>query len=143
MFPRFLRYLLCLILIILPGCTNEYFDYHAQQTVYTADQAHTRSALETWSVTSIPETDLSLFTSPPITSLDRIVEKIHTAKNRVWLEVYMLSEKRIIEALKEAKKRNLDVRVILEANPYGNPYINKKAFTTLENNKISIVWADG
>lgn len=143
MFSRFLRYLLCLTLIILPGCTNEYFDYHARQTAYNKDQALTRSALETWNIASIPETDISIFTSPPITSLDRIIETLRSAKNRIWLEVYMLSEKRIIAALAEAQTRGVDVRIILEPNPYGNPYINKKAFTTLENKKIAVSWADG
>jgi len=54
----------------------------------------------------------------------------------------MLSEKRIISALLDAKKRGVTVRVILEPNPYGNSFINKKAFAQLEKNNIEVKWAN-
>ena len=54
----------------------------------------------------------------------------------------MLSEKRIIDALVQAKTRGVIVKVILEPNPYGNPYINKKTYATLQKANIVVVWAD-
>jgi phosphatidylserine/phosphatidylglycerophosphate/cardiolipin synthase-like enzyme len=70
------------------------------------------------------------------------VKRIGEAKTNISLEVYMLSEKRIIEALKDAKSRGIEVKVILEPNPFGNSYINKRPYTTLQNANIPVVWAD-
>ena len=49
--------------------------------------------------------DLNLEVTPDKKYLDRIVSQIDEAKKRVYLEVYMLTEKRIIKALKDAKHR--------------------------------------
>lgn len=56
------------------------------------------------------------------------------------MEVYILTEKRIIGALKDAKKRGVDVRVVLEKNVFGATSINSKAFKTLESVGIGVTY---
>jgi phosphatidylserine/phosphatidylglycerophosphate/cardiolipin synthase-like enzyme len=48
-----------------------------------------------------------------------ITNAIAGAKKSVWLEMYLLTDRRIISSLEEAAHRGLDVRVMLEAHPYG------------------------
>ena len=137
--------IICLLLALFfsTSCTNEYFDYHAKRDDYIASRSIIESSLSHWSSDTILETHPSLFSSPGTSALESLIRSIDTAHSRVYLEVYMLSEKRIIEALKSAKNRGLDVCVILEPNPFGNTSINKKTFATLQAAAIDVRWADG
>src|SRR2546426_2222731 len=48
-----------------------------------------------------------------------ITDAIASAKKSVWLEMYLLTDRNVIRALEEAARRGVDVRVMLEAHPYG------------------------
>jgi cardiolipin synthase len=61
---------------------------------------------------------LQIFVEPdagesPVTSA------IESAKQSVWLEMYILSDSKVIYALEDAANRGVDVRVMLEPHPYG------------------------
>jgi phosphatidylserine/phosphatidylglycerophosphate/cardiolipin synthase-like enzyme len=47
------------------------------------------------------------------------VQAIGGANTSVWLEVYLLTDTRVLEALEEAAARGVDVRVLLELHPFG------------------------
>jgi cardiolipin synthase A/B len=55
----------------------------------------------------------------PDTGEHIITNAIANAKKSVWLEMYLLSDRNVIRALEEAAHRGVDVRVMLEAHPYG------------------------
>jgi cardiolipin synthase len=44
---------------------------------------------------------------------------IESAKHSVWLEMYILSDRKVMYALEDAANRGVDVRVMLEPHPYG------------------------
>jgi len=48
-----------------------------------------------------------------------IIQVIQQARREVNLEVYYLSDKKILRALQSAHARGVDVRVIVEGKPYG------------------------
>jgi cardiolipin synthase len=48
-----------------------------------------------------------------------ITSAIDEAKQSVWLEIYLLTDTKIIRTLENAAHRGLDVRVMLEPHPYG------------------------
>ena len=48
-----------------------------------------------------------------------ILDAINGAQKSIWLEMYLLTDKNIIQALENAAGRHLDVRVMLEPHPYG------------------------
>src|SRR5579883_501479 len=52
-----------------------------------------------------------------------IIDAITGAHRSIWLEMYILSDQRITNALMEAAHRGLDVRVLLEIHPYGSGLI--------------------
>jgi cardiolipin synthase A/B len=63
--------------------------------------------------------NLKVFVEPDMGS-GVITDAIHQAQKSIWLEMYLLTDRSIISALEEAAHRNLDVRVMLEAHPYGS-----------------------
>jgi len=48
-----------------------------------------------------------------------ITSAIDEAKQSIWLEIYLLTDTKVIRALEDAAHRGLDVRVMLEPHPYG------------------------
>ena len=91
-------------------------------------------------IRELKETDI--FTSPDEKILTDFVEKINKAKKEVKIEVYMFTEKRILQALKNAKKRWVSVKVILEKTPYMTSNINKNHFEELKKFGIKVVWSN-
>lgn len=55
----------------------------------------------------------------PETGSNVITQAIATAKQSVWLEMYLLTDRSVIRALEEAAHRGVDVRVMLEMHPFG------------------------
>ncbi len=48
-----------------------------------------------------------------------ILDAINNAQRSVWLEMYLMSDTNVVQALEDAAKRGLDVRVMLEPHPFG------------------------
>src|SRR5579884_2380136 len=48
-----------------------------------------------------------------------VVNAINDARKSVWLEMYLLSDTKVIYALEDAANRGIDVRVMLEPHPVG------------------------
>jgi cardiolipin synthase len=49
-----------------------------------------------------------------------ITSAIDGAQKSVWVEMYLLTDRKIISALEEASHRGVDTRVMLETHPYGS-----------------------
>ncbi len=62
----------------------------------------------------------------PTASESVITSAIDQAKQSVWLEIYLLTDSKVIRALEEASNRGLDVRVMLEPHPYGGGGISPR-----------------
>ncbi len=71
-----------------------------------------------------------------------ITDGIKSAKKTVDLEVYMLSDKYVINSLIDAEKRGVRVRVLLEENPYKGYGANKSVKDKLSHYGISVKWAN-
>ena len=57
-----------------------------------------------------------MYFSPQDKSSSRIVELINGAKNYVYMPTFLITHNNITQALISARKRNVDVRVIIDAN---------------------------
>lgn len=132
--------LLLISLFFLSSCTNEYWQFHEQQQKIETQKQETTQVLKEFSVDKIEPRSVEILTTPDKKVLDRIVSMIDRAKQQVLVEVYILTEKRIIQALKDAKKRGVDVRVVLEKNVFGGTNINAKTFKTLQTAGVSITY---
>jgi phosphatidylserine/phosphatidylglycerophosphate/cardiolipin synthase-like enzyme len=49
-----------------------------------------------------------------------VLHAIQSAQQSLWVEVYLLTDRNVIYALEDATQRGVDVRVLLELNPYGS-----------------------
>lgn len=56
----------------------------------------------------------------PDDDVGRFIGLVADAERRVWLKAYLLTDIRLIDALKTARERGADVRVILEDDVYGS-----------------------
>lgn len=48
-----------------------------------------------------------------------VLQAIRSAQSSVWVEVYLLTDYNVKHALEDAAQRGVDVRVLLETDPYG------------------------
>ena len=62
--------------------------------------------------------DVQLFVEPDA-GVKPVTSAIAAATRSVWVEVYLLTDARVIAALEDARSRGVDVRVMLEQHPYG------------------------
>jgi phosphatidylserine/phosphatidylglycerophosphate/cardiolipin synthase-like enzyme len=85
---------------------EEYISFHAQKTQNTQYQKEISQELTNFSLDQIEKIeDLSVHRTSDLNLLDQIVTEINTATSRIYLETYILTEKRIQEALKNAFNR--------------------------------------
>ncbi|EKD66311.1 MAG: putative membrane associated protein [uncultured bacterium (gcode 4)] len=136
-----LRLIFISFLLFLSSCSNEYIAFHSQNNAYLESKISASKQVEVYDISKIWERNVELFSLPDKTWIDKIVNFIDNAKKRIYLEVYILTEKRIIETLVRAKGRWIDVRIILEKNVFWSPKINFQAMQTLLNAWILAIYA--
>jgi phosphatidylserine/phosphatidylglycerophosphate/cardiolipin synthase-like enzyme len=61
-----------------------------------------------------------------------LITAIEHARDHVYLQIYILTDVDILDALIHAKQRGVDVRIVLEGNPYMTPYVNNSATSLLK-----------
>jgi len=72
----------------------------------------------------------------PVTSV------INAARHSIRLEVYLLDNRTIINALARARQRGVDVRVVLEEHPYGAGRYARLGFDELQAAHVPVQWAN-
>lgn len=85
-------------------------------------------------------TDITLFIEPDSGSKP-IVDAINGAQKEVLVEVYLLSDKDIIQSLENAKTRGIAVNIMLEEHPFGGGNINPKTKAELSTKNIAVSWS--
>lgn len=122
---------------------DEYKEFYEQKIEVSESKEILERGVESFSLDSLSQVqEVDFFITPDMEVLDMIVEKINVAQERVYLEVYIFTEKRMLEAMKQAHKRGVEVQVILERNPYMAPKLNLPRFAELEKLGISVVWSN-
>ncbi len=122
---------------------EDFFKHQEKKQEIQEQKIATQWKLEDFSLEKIRELDdTEFFYTPSKPLLDTIVKKINKAEKRVYIEVYMLTERRIKESLVKAHKRWIDVKVVLEHSPYLAVMLNQKHFKELQEKGINIVWSN-
>lgn len=70
--------------------------------------------------------------------LERLLGLFRSAKSEILVNVYLLTESAVVDELIAAKKRGLDVRVILEKDPYKLPGANRKSADRLRSAGVDL-----
>lgn len=130
-----------IITFLLTSCSWEYWDYHNEQISDIINKKNSEAVASMFDVSKIEQRDYQILITPDKTVIDKIVDKINRAKTRVFIETYIFTEKRILKSVLDAKKRWIDVRVVLEQNVYWLWNINKKSFEQLNWIRAKVVYA--
>src|SRR5712691_11168191 len=120
-FPRRGRFLpfisLLALLLILLGCT---LNTGSIQSFAAGNDGKCQSNCKLGTGVQ----NVQVFVEPDAS--DRIITNaIAGAQQSVKLEIYLLTDRRIIAALEEAARRGVDTRVMLEPHPFGGGTPNK------------------
>ena len=122
---------------------DEYTEFQKKAEEMRDQQVKITQEIQNFSLEDIRELEsVQLYHTPYKSLLDDIVDKINNANQRVYIEVYIFTEKRIKAAIKKAHDRWVDVRIILEKNPYLAPRLNDNVFNELSEHWINIVRSD-
>lgn len=136
---------LSILFIIIFSIFNldQYLEFHKEKIEIENINYENSLKLENFKLENIKElNDVSFYYTPYKELINKIVELIDESKKEIFLETYMLTETRTQEALIKAKKRWVNIKVILEKDPYMAYNINNKAFEKLEKQWINIVWSN-
>lgn len=137
--PLSMKKFLLLSLLFLFSCQNQYIEFHKNKET----EKQIQSEINDFSFDKIEYLSwLTLRKTPDLKLLDELTTKIDNAKSRVYLEVYIFTEKRLKKSLIDAKKRWLDMKVILEKNIYLAWNLNKDTFKDLEKAWIEVVYSN-
>ncbi len=122
---------------------EEFIDNYDKKIWEEEQKENISKSLKNFKLENIKDLNNTTFYYTPYKKLlDKITDKILSSKNRVYVEVYMLTETRIKQALVDVKNNGVDVKVVLERNPYKANNINNKHFKFLEDSWVDIVWSN-
>jgi len=136
-------FLLLFIIVFSFLNKDDFIDNYENNVHENSNNNSINESIRNFDISNIRDIEnVNFYYTPYKKLLDKIILRINMAKSRVYVEVYMLTETRIKQALIDAKNRWLDVKIVLEKNPYKATNINNKHFSFLENAWINIVWSD-
>lgn len=69
-----------------------------------------------------------------------MLDEIVAARATITLEVYLLSDEETIAALETARRRGVEVRVILEEQPFGGAGTTPEVYARLQRSGIDVRW---
>ena len=78
----------------------------------------------------------------PDAHLSPVLHLIRQARKSLRLEVYLLTESSIVDELKNARSRGVDVRVLLEQHPYGAGRYAQLGYSKLQAAGVPVRWAN-
>ncbi|MDP2395997.1 MAG: hypothetical protein Q8M44_03800, partial [bacterium] len=92
---------------------EEYKSFHQDKLNTEKNEKTLKQELINFDLEELKElSDVKFYYTPNKDLLNNIVELINNAKENIYLETYMLTEKRIQEALIKAKKREISIKII-------------------------------
>ncbi len=122
---------------------NDYKSFHENKINNVKYERELENKLKEFEIGNLKElSDAKFYYTPNKELLNEIVNLINNSKKEIYLETYMLTEKRIQEALVKANKRNVLIKVILEKSPYMASNINNNSYDYLQKNWIKVNWSN-
>lgn len=142
---KYFTVLFIILFIIFFSIFNkeEFLQHYKNKTYILEQEINLEKSISNFRLENIKDIkNTKFYYTPNKKLLDKIINKINISEERIFLEVYILTEKRIQKALVKAKNRWVEVKVILEKNPYKATHINNKSFKYLYKSWVEIVWSN-
>jgi len=122
---------------------NEYFTFHKNKFETNKINSSSSESAKDFSIDKIKEIENISFDYSPSKELkNKIVENIDNAEEYIYLEIYMFTEKDIKNAIKRAFDRWIEIKIILEKDPYMAYSINDKFYNELKKKWINVIWSN-
>jgi len=144
-FQKYISYIFIILFLAIFSIYNfdEYENFHQNKIELQQRNSDLNEKLETFELKYIEKlNDVQFYYTPNKELLNKIVFLIDQAENEIYLETYMLTEKRIQQSLIKAYKKWVNIKIILEKAPYKAYNINNKAYDKLKKEWINIKWSD-
>ena len=144
-FQKYVSYIFIILFLIIFSIYNfdEYKNFHQNKIELKQKKSDLNEKLENFELKYIENlNNIQFYYTPNKELLNQIVLLIAQAKNEIYLETYMLTEKRIQQSLIKAYKKWVNIKIILEKAPYKAYNINNKAYDKLKKEWINIKWSD-
>ena len=141
---KYFTYIFIIFFFIIFSIYNyeEYYNFHNNKIELEQRNIDLNEKIESFELKYVKNIkDIQFYYTPNKELIKDIISKIEKAKKEILLETYMLTEKKIQVALVKAKKRWINIKVILEKAPYMAYNINNKAFNKLEKAWINVIWS--
>ncbi len=90
-----------------------------------------------WNAYGKTTTEQHLFVEPDAGNKP-VLDALNNSKQSIWMEIYLLSDKGVLQALKDARSRGVDVRILLEEHPFGGSGSIKAVLDELNRSNISV-----
>lgn len=133
---RQLRIYFVICVLFLVGCTNSYHDHFFREHPELSEVPDVLSG-------EIFQSDGYIDSLPNKHTYSELVSSLDGAKKRIWIEIYTWTDAaKLIDPIIRAKKRSVDVQVVLEWNVFWTPKINNPIAKKLKDAGINIVYAD-
>ena len=78
----------------------------------------------------------------PAEHLSPVLSLIREARQSIRLEVYLLTNRAVVNELGKARQRGVDVRVLLEERPYGAQRYARLGYSALRSAGVNVRWAN-
>lgn len=138
-----LIFMIIFIVIFSFFYSEEFLNNYEWHTNEIKNDLNIESKLSKFEISDIKKIDdIEFYYTPYKSLINKIVDYIDKSEKRVYVEVYMLTETRIKESLVRAHKKWIEVKVVLEKNPYKANWINNKHYNYLKDAWVNIVWSD-
>ena len=123
---------------------DEFWEYQKSQENTKIFQKQVESQSQEFSLEDIQESPDSkkLWVTPSKDFLKKLVSEIDKAKSSVYVEVYIFTERDLRDALIRAHHRGVEVKILLENNPYKAPYLNDGHHELFVENGVNVRWSD-
>jgi phosphatidylserine/phosphatidylglycerophosphate/cardiolipin synthase-like enzyme len=92
-----------LILGLLSSCTNEYTEFHDSQKRANDNYFQNKNLSKSFNVDNVEQRDVKVYETPDKSLIDKLVHDIDSANTRIYIETYILTEKRIISSVLKAR----------------------------------------
>lgn len=139
--------ILCIVLFFISFWYffgDEYWEYQDTQEKYNSYIDGVTNNRENFSLDEISNLsgENKLHTLPDIDFLNTLVSEIDRAKKKIYVEVYIFTERDMKDALIRAHNRWVEVKILLENNPYMAPYLNDSHYQEFEEAGVNVKWSD-
>lgn len=136
------KFLVLFLFILLSSCSNNYTNFHENISNFAENKQVAQEKINDFSLKDLRNFEsIEMASTPDKNIIKKLREKIKNAKSRIYIEMYIFTEKDLRKELINAKKRWVDIQVILEKNVYKASNLNKKTFDEFAKSGIKVTWA--